>query len=314
VKLSVVLVTRNEADLLDTCLSRLGFEDELIVLDMESTDDSALIAKRYGARVVPIPPDPFVVRVRNKGLDEATGDWVLYLDPDEYAPPGFGEALRAGLENTDAAAFYMPFRTIGFDRTLRYGDVQEILPKWWESRRIEDGRYASDSMRWPAKLCLFRAGRARWPDECPHAHVEPIVEGRIDRWIGDPIEHDCFRSVPQMVEKMVRYVESASPGTWRERPLNASMPLRTLYRHVVVEKWWRDGSAGLALACLFTMRDWLRVLHDWEARSAPEVPLGRVARTALSGAELVHDAVATAKARVPAALKERLKDQRQSPR
>ena len=302
-KLSVVLVTRNEAHLLEECLSRLGFEDELIVLDMESTDDSVLIAKRHGARVVPIEPDPFVVRVRNIGLDEANGDWVLYLDPDEYVPAGFGDELRAGLENSDAAAYYMPFRTIGFGRVLHYGDVQETLPKWWRARAGSDGEPVT---RWPVKLCLFRAGRARWPDDCPHAHVEPAVDGRTDHWQGQPIDHHCFRDVSQMMEKMVRYVDSASRGSWKERELTPSMPFRTLYRHMVVEKWWRDGSAGLALACLFTMRDWLQALHDWEHRSWADEPFSLPARAAFSGAELVHD--------VRQSVKVKLGRYRQSPR
>jgi len=294
VKLSVVLVTRNEAHLLEECLSRLGFEDELIVLDMQSTDESVAIAERFGARVVTIEPDPFVVRVRNIGLDEAAGEWVLYLDPDEYVPPGFGDALRAGLEHSDAAAYYMPFRTMGFGRTLYYGDVQEEMPRWWSSPGEHD-----ENVHWPAKLCLFRASHARWPDECTNAHVEPVVDGRVDRWHGEPIEHHCFRDVPQMMEKMTRYNEAADSAQWGDKPLTVMMPFKTLYQHMVTEKWWRDGSAGVALALLFTMRDWQRALRLWEEGSWREAPVANAAtRSTMSGLELLQDVTRSVKTRL----------------
>jgi glycosyltransferase involved in cell wall biosynthesis len=286
VLLSVVLVTRNEAELLDGCLSRLGFEDELVILDMHSTDDTVAIAERYGARVVTIDPDPFVVRVRNIGLDEAKGDWVLYLDPDEYIPPGVGEALRKTLEETDASAFYLPFRPLGYGRTLYHGSVQEVLPprKWFGKPDLET------DMRWPIKLCVFKAGTARWPDDPAHNHVEPVIDGRIERWDGEPIDHLLFRSVHQQLEKHIRYVVNAKPLTYGSMPLTPWVPFRLLYKHMIVDRWWRDGTAGLAEAMLFTMKDWISVLNEWEWRGHPELPISPGAKAALTAAELVSDA------------------------
>ena len=284
-RLSVVLVTRNEAELLEDCLSRLGFEDELIILDMHSTDETVAIAERHGARVVTIDPDPFVVRVRNIGLDEAKGDWVLYLDPDEYVPPGFGDALLASLDDTDAAAFYMPFRPIGFGRTLYHGDVQDVLPRrrWFRREDLEA------SAQWPTKLCLFRSGAARWPDNPEHNHVEPAIDGPARTWVGPPIDHLLFRSVHQQLEKHIRYVVNTEPLTWGPLPLTAWAPFRTLYKHMIVQQWWRDGSAGLAEAMLFTMKDWIAILHEWEWRGHPENGIGRGARTVFAAAEAAQE-------------------------
>lgn len=283
-KLSVVLVTRNEAELLDGCLGRLGFEDELVILDMHSTDDTVAIAERHGARVVTIDPDPFVVRVRNIGLDEAKGDWILYLDPDEYVPPGFGDQLRAGLEHTDAAAFFLPFRAMGFGRTLYHGDIQEALPKrrWFRRQDLEA------DVRWPKKLCLFKAGAARWPDDPENNHVEPVVDGPVRVWEGDPIDHLLFRSVEQQIEKHIRYIVHAAPGSYARYPLTPTAPLRSLYDHMIVQEWWRDGTAGLAEALMFTMRDWIGMLHEWERVGFPEIRVRPAARASLATLDALH--------------------------
>jgi glycosyltransferase involved in cell wall biosynthesis len=300
VQLSVVLVTRNEEELLDGCLSRLGFEDELIILDMHSTDRTREIAEQHGARIVTIDPDPFVVRVRNIGLDEAKGDWILYLDPDEYVPPGFGPALRKMVEQTDASAFYLPFRAVGYGRTLYYGDIQDVLPK----RRLFGEQDLDATATWPTKMCLFKAGRARWPEDPPHNHVEPVIDGDIQIWDAEPVDHLLFRSVHQALEKHIRYVTNTKPGTYESRPLKGWTPIRILYNHMIVQKWWRDGTAGMAEAMLFTMKDWLSVLHEWELRGHPEIPVGRTAEAAFSTAEAVQG-VATRTRQIVGAAKRR---------
>src|SRR3954465_10087656 len=106
---------------------------------MQSIDGSPDMAKRHGARVVTIKPHPFVERVRNRGLVEASGDWILYLDPDEFVPPGYGEKLRPLLERSQAAAYYVPFRSVAYGRTVYYGDVQDALPKrrWLRRQDLE---------------------------------------------------------------------------------------------------------------------------------------------------------------------------------
>ena len=284
-KLSVVLITRNEADLLETCLSRLGFEDELIVLDMESIDGSQDVAKRYGARVVTIEPHPLAQGLRNIGLDEATGDWILYLDADEFLPPGYGEKLRAVLETSTASAYYVPFRNIAFGKTLYYGDVQEVLPKRHLFRTVD----LEQEMDWPTKLTLFRAGKARWPEYCPHPHVDAEIDGPVERLDLEPIDHHLFRTVEQQLEKHIRYVRSTEPLTYGSQPLTAWVPFKLLYKHMIVQRWWRDGTVGLAEAMLFTIKDWLSVLHEWQWRDYPEVPIEPSARVTFTTAELVHD-------------------------
>ena len=82
--ISLCMIMRNEAKRLSRCLdSVVGLVDEIIIVDTGSTDNSIEIAERYGAKVLRDPWQDDFARPRNIGLDHATGDWVLIMDPDE---------------------------------------------------------------------------------------------------------------------------------------------------------------------------------------------------------------------------------------
>jgi glycosyltransferase involved in cell wall biosynthesis len=68
--------------------------DEIIVVDMKSTDNSVAIAKQYHAHVFSYKPMKFVEPARNYALSKAKGKWILLLDPDEY----LGKTLKRELK------------------------------------------------------------------------------------------------------------------------------------------------------------------------------------------------------------------------
>ena len=82
--LSAAIIVRDEADFIDVCLASLdGLVDEVVVVDTGSVDDTIAIAEAHGARVAHEPWKNDFARCRNRSLDLATGDWILYIDADE---------------------------------------------------------------------------------------------------------------------------------------------------------------------------------------------------------------------------------------
>ena len=89
--LSIVIPAFNEERLIEQCLqsiyaglaanSQSGFTSEIIVVDNNSTDDTANLARQAGARVV-FEPINQIGRARNSGAARATGDWLLFVDAD----------------------------------------------------------------------------------------------------------------------------------------------------------------------------------------------------------------------------------------
>jgi tetratricopeptide (TPR) repeat protein len=82
---SVCLIARNEEAVLPRCLASVAdLGHELIVVDTGSTDRTREVARQLGARVFDFPWCDDFAAARNQCLRHATGDWIFWLDADEY--------------------------------------------------------------------------------------------------------------------------------------------------------------------------------------------------------------------------------------
>jgi dolichol-phosphate mannosyltransferase len=130
---SVVIPARNEAERIGPCVSALSdmAVDELIVVDDDSDDETALIAKRYGAIVISAGelPDGWVGKpwAMQRGLEAATGEIVIFLDADTIPQPGLIEAVAQSLNNADVVSFAPKFRTQGFVETMLHTSMLATL-------------------------------------------------------------------------------------------------------------------------------------------------------------------------------------------
>ena len=81
-KLSALVLAKNEQEMIEACLKQLNFVDEIIVLDHNSNDKTPQIAKKYADKVIKSSNDNFGYN-RNLLAQEAKGEWILFLDCDE---------------------------------------------------------------------------------------------------------------------------------------------------------------------------------------------------------------------------------------
>jgi glycosyltransferase involved in cell wall biosynthesis len=119
--LSAVVASRNEARELARCLRSLSFCDELIVIDLESEDETAAVAEAHGARVVPHELVPIAEYARIDVVPTARHDWLLFTDPDEEIAQGLAEELAQILPRLadDVAIVWAPIRFYFGERPLR---------------------------------------------------------------------------------------------------------------------------------------------------------------------------------------------------
>lgn len=108
-KISLCMIVKNEEQTIRRCLESVkGAVDEIIVVDTGSTDTTVSIALDCGAKVSLFPWNGSFSDARNASLDQAGGDWILYLDADEELA---GEESRAGLrravEKESAEGFFI---------------------------------------------------------------------------------------------------------------------------------------------------------------------------------------------------------------
>ena len=108
-KLSLLVVARNEEGQIESCLSSGSFADERVVLLDRSTDGSASIAARLGAKVIEGAWSDEGER-RSAGIDGCSGDWILELDADERVSAELALELATTLDNSDSDYYVIPFR------------------------------------------------------------------------------------------------------------------------------------------------------------------------------------------------------------
>ncbi len=81
---SLCMIVKNEAACIERCLNSIrDVVDEMIVVDTGSTDETAEVARRLGAKVFLHPWNDDFSEARNHSIERATGDWILVLDADE---------------------------------------------------------------------------------------------------------------------------------------------------------------------------------------------------------------------------------------
>lgn len=106
-RLSVCTVTRNEETKMERLIRSVkGIADEVIVADTGSTDRTVEVAAGLGAKVSTIKWQDDFSAARNFALDQAAGDWILWLNPDEELVPVVRPNLDA-LLNRDSALAYL---------------------------------------------------------------------------------------------------------------------------------------------------------------------------------------------------------------
>jgi GT2 family glycosyltransferase len=105
-KVAAVVPHWNRRDLLQTLLANLAEQtrpfDEIIVVDNGSTDDSAAVAERAGAKVVRLDRNLGFAAAVNRGIEVAQGDWIAILNNDVTLAPDWLAILLAAVANENA--------------------------------------------------------------------------------------------------------------------------------------------------------------------------------------------------------------------
>ena len=98
--LSVCIIAKNEENNISRCLASVEhIAEEIVVVDTGSTDNTIMIAKSFGAKIVYHEFNNDFAGARNKALDNATKDWILYLDCDEQLDYEDSYRLKEILDN-----------------------------------------------------------------------------------------------------------------------------------------------------------------------------------------------------------------------
>lgn len=129
-KISVIIPIYNTAEYLPRCLDSIlnsTYQNlEVLCINDGSTDESEVILKRYAAedsRVITInKANAGVSAARNTGLERATGDFIAFVDSDDWVHPQYFEILVWGQEQTKADITICKYSTTA-ENTLKFEQI-----------------------------------------------------------------------------------------------------------------------------------------------------------------------------------------------
>ncbi len=127
-KISAVILTKNEEKNIGRCLESLKWCDEIIVIDDFSKDRTINIAKSRGARIYQRKLGNDFSQQRNFGLKKAKNNWVLFIDADEVVPHSLATEIvrRLKKEQDRIKGFYLRRQDFFLGQPLKYGESAKI--------------------------------------------------------------------------------------------------------------------------------------------------------------------------------------------
>ena len=229
IKLSAVLIVKNEEANLARCLQSIAWADEIIVVDTGSTDKTVDIASARGAKIFHIDWKGFGP-ARQYALERAAGPWILSIDADEEVSPD----LRSEIQNvltaeTPHAGYRLPRRTRFLDRWIAHSG--------WSPDYV---------------LRLFKKAAGRCSPALVHEQVE--LNGSCGR-LTNPLRHYSYPTLEDYVRKLDQYSSLAAKQMFiagRQARIYQFivLPPFSFVRKFIFQSGWRDGLEGLLIASL----------------------------------------------------------------
>ncbi len=243
-KISVIINTYNAKQHLRKVLDAVKDFDEVVVCDMESTDNTLEIAKEYGCKIVIFPKGNHTCcePARTFAIQSASHKWAFVVDADEIVTPELREELYQRIQQPDCpAGYYIPRQNM------------------FMSMFVRDFHY-DYQLRF-----LVREG-TEWP---PYIHSLPKVPGRVEKLKAKKearLLHLMDETIHEYIDKMNIYTDNETKkkqyGTfalfWR--------PLWRFFKSYVMDGSFRMGTRGLIRSLMAAQYQFILVSKIIEKR------------------------------------------------
>lgn len=247
-KITTVIITKNEEEkIVDAIKSAKLLSEDVLVIDTGSTDKTISVSKKIGAKVVEYKTGKSFSDYRNKGLKEAEGEWILYLDSDERITKELSEEISLLINNykDPLGAYAIPRKNIIFGKEFRHGG------------------------QWPdyQKRLFLKSNLIKWQGE---VHEQPVLKDVNIGHLKEPMLHLKHDNLSEMVDKTNKWSEIEAKLMFEANHPPMNIPrfitamLREFWLRMIKQKGFMDGAEGIIYSLYQVYSRFISYAKLWE--------------------------------------------------
>lgn len=235
--ISAVVLTKNSEETLEKCLASLSWCDEILVIDDASSDNTIMLAKKSGAKVIEHSLSGDFSLQRNFALEKTKGDWVFFVDSDEVVTGGLRDEILHAVnnKNTSFSGFRILRRDVLWEKEIMHG---------------ENGK------TWLIRLARKNVGT--WEGK---VHETWNIGGSIGR-LQNILYHYPHPTLTEFLSEINFYSTLRAEELWvRKVPVRwyqiILYPKAKFFQNYVFKLGFLDGTRGFILALLMSFHSFL---------------------------------------------------------
>ncbi len=241
--ISCLIVTHNECDLIEDCIKSILFCNEIVLIDLESKDNTIEVVQKYNCLILNEKKVDMVEQLFPKYIPKLRNDWVLLIDPDERVDLELQKDIRKFFENIpeDCGKINVPI--------VYYYKNKPLLGTIWGGNK--SGRL------------LIRKSGCKISNNV-HNAIELLPDKlvyRIKRFGNNVDHHFWVQSYQQMLEKHKRYIENEGKAKYEKgerftyiRAIKVTFS--SFWNCLFKYKGYKDGLLGLFLSGFYAWYNW----------------------------------------------------------
>lgn len=249
VKLSAIVITKNEEQMIRDCLLSLAFADEVVVVDTGNSDHTNAISAELGARIITSSGTDYS-QYRNAGLAAAKGEWLLYVDADERVTP----LLRTEIQDILAQPR---------EKTGAYALARNNI---FLGKPMSHGGWGNDYV-----IRLFpKHSLKAWHNAL---HEEPEYTGKLFK-LANPLVHFSHRDLSSMLDKTLGFTayEAKLRLDAKHPPIVSWRFVRVMgsefYLRFIKLEAWKDGPEGIIDGLFQVFNTFIIYARLWELQQS----------------------------------------------
>lgn len=239
-KISGVIIARNEENMIADAIDSLKFCDEVVVIDNNSTDRTKELSEKLRAKVFNVSNEDFS-KLRETGKDKSAGEWIFYLDADERVTKELAEEILNTTHNSEYDAYRVPRKNFYLGKN-----------EWPKIEKLERLFKREALKGWKGKL-----------------HETALFDGKLGE-LKNPIVHYTHRDLASMLNKTIEWSDIEAKNR-----LDSNHPKMSWWRFprvmigaflgsYIKQGGWKVGTAGLVESMFQSYSAFVTYAKLWE--------------------------------------------------